>query len=235
MNDNVTDEGTQAIGQQIRRRREARGWTLAELARRAGTSAPALHRYENGWDRFAVGTLRRIASALGARLEIRLVGSMPSESADRPRSTRSLVKLLAPLFWDRDLTAEDLERHGDWTLRRVLRLGNREQVAAARRHYGDAAIRRVIERRGIDPRTRNYWRQILGDPSTPNARVQPPVPTAIPLVRQARRRRPPTLFGGVDGRQETDDGKPVRGLPSPVSGTTSPAAVRDSSPCTRRS
>jgi len=164
MSDNILDEGTQAIGQQIRRLREARGWTLAELARRAETSAPALHRYENGWDRFAVDTLRRIAAALGARLDIRLVGGLQSSPVERPRSARSLAKLLAPLFWDRDLSGEDLERHRDWALGRVLTLGNREQVAATRRHYGDAAIRRATKRRGIDPRTRNYWRLLLGDP-----------------------------------------------------------------------
>ena len=61
------------LGQQIRRLREKHGWTLAQLARHAGTSGPTLHRYENGWDRFELGTLRRISSALGARLEIRLV------------------------------------------------------------------------------------------------------------------------------------------------------------------
>ena len=165
MSDNIIDEETLTIGQQIRQLRMARRWTLAELARRAGTSAPALHRYENGWDRFEVGTLRRIATALVARLEIRLAGGPQAAPAVRTRSARSLAKLLAPLFWDRDLTAEDLERHGDWALARVLTLGNQEQVAAVRSHYGEPAIRRVIERRGIDPRTRNYWRLILGDSS----------------------------------------------------------------------
>jgi transcriptional regulator with XRE-family HTH domain len=60
------------LGHQIRRLREARGWTLAALARRARTSAPALHRYENGWDRFRIDTLRKVAGALGARLDSEL-------------------------------------------------------------------------------------------------------------------------------------------------------------------
>lgn len=51
------------IGQQIRRLRQGRGWTLAELARLAATSGPTLHRYENGWDRFELVTLRKIAAA----------------------------------------------------------------------------------------------------------------------------------------------------------------------------
>jgi len=164
MSDNNALDLPLAVGQQIRRLRQARGWTLAELARRVGTSAPALHRYENGWDRFELETLRRIAAALGARLDIRLVEGSQSEPVGRPRSTKSLVKLLAPLFWDRDLAEDDLDRHRDWALGRVLTLGNREQVAAARSHYGDDPIRRVVERRGVDPRTRNYWRLVLGDP-----------------------------------------------------------------------
>src|SRR5437870_13329252 len=107
MNDKFSAE--QPIGLQIRRLRQARGWTLAELARRAGTSAPTLHRYENGWDRFELGTLRRIAAALEARLEIRLV----SAARARPRGPRpaALLRLIAPLFWDRDLSATDLARH----------------------------------------------------------------------------------------------------------------------------
>lgn len=153
------------VGQQIRRLREMRGWTLAELARRAGTSAPALHRYENGWDRFALETLRRIAGALEVRVEIRLAGNRPGAPALRAPSAHALVRLLTPLFWDRKLAVADCERHPDWVLGRVLTLGTREQVDAARRHFGDAAIRRVAERRGIDPRTRNYWRLILGDSS----------------------------------------------------------------------
>lgn len=164
MCDNIEDNPGGPVGPQIRRLRQARGWTLAELARQAGTSAPALHRYESGWDRFQVDTLRRIARALEVRLDIRLVDRPRSAPLRRPRSPTALARLLAPLFWDRDLTADDLVRHGDWALGRVLTVGNREQVAAARGHYGDAAIRRVVAQRGIDPRTRNYWTLLLGEP-----------------------------------------------------------------------
>ncbi len=141
--------------------REERGWTLAVLARRVGTSAPALHRYENGWDRFRVDTLRKVADALGARLDVRLV---PAARA-RPRSApsgRALRKTLAPLFWDRDLRVSDLAGHTGWVLERVLTAGSREQVKAARAFFGDDALRRSVARRGVDRRTRNYWSLILG-------------------------------------------------------------------------
>jgi transcriptional regulator with XRE-family HTH domain len=150
------------LGQQIRALREQRGWTLAELARRAGTSGPALHRYENGWDRFGLATLRRIGAALDARLEIRLVPAASGPAAARRPSGRTLAKMLAPLFWERALRESDLAEHAGWALERVLTSGSREQVRATRAFFGDEAVRSAAERRGVDPRTRHYWRLILG-------------------------------------------------------------------------
>ena len=137
--------------------------TLQQLAAKAGTSASALHRYETGWDRFEVATLRRIAMALGAHLEIRLVAG-ESKTDEKP-STASLVAVLEPLFWDRRLVADDLESHPVWVLSRVLALGNADQVRLARSFFGDGAIRDAINRRGMDARTRRYWNLVLGGDS----------------------------------------------------------------------
>jgi len=159
VNDNLASVPS-PIGAQIRQLRKAAGLTLESLARRAGTSAPTLHRYESGWDRFEVATLRRIASALGVHLEIRFV-----PARDRPAETswtrKRLVKLLAPLFWDRSLRESDLGKHASWVLGRVLTAGDKEQVRAARAVFGDEALLRAIERRDVDSRTRKYWRLIL--------------------------------------------------------------------------
>jgi transcriptional regulator with XRE-family HTH domain len=149
------------LGHQIRRLREARGWTLAVLARRVGTSAPSLHRYENGWDRFRLGTLRKVAGALGAHLDVRLVPAVRARPRAAP-TARDLRKTLAPLFWDRALRASDLAGHAGWVLERVLTAGSHEQVRAARAFFGDDALRRSVARRGVDRRTRNYWRLVLG-------------------------------------------------------------------------
>jgi transcriptional regulator with XRE-family HTH domain len=159
MHDKSPPDRAVPVGQQIRALRAARGWSLAELARRAATSAPTIHRYENGWDRFELPTLRKIAAALEARLEVRLV--VPRrEPAAEPRPTwASLRKLLEPLFWDCDLG--ERADHPQWVLARVLVFGNRPQVEAARRYFGDDAIRRAIKRRDVDARTREYWKQIL--------------------------------------------------------------------------
>jgi transcriptional regulator with XRE-family HTH domain len=162
MSDKLSPDLPAPIGQQIRRLRQGHGWTLAELGRRAGTSAPTLHRYESGWDRFELATLRKIAAALGARLEVRIVPRPERRGGGgKGMPWKSLAKLLSPLFWDRDLRESDPEEHPDWILGRVLALGNRDQVAAVRRYFGDDAIRRAVERRGVDARTRNYWRLIL--------------------------------------------------------------------------
>ena len=150
------------IGLEIRRLRQARGWTLAELSGRAGTSAPTLHRYENGWDQFRVETLRKIAAALGASLEVRFVDSASSTTSI---GARALVRRLAPLFWDAQLSVELLDAHPDWVIGRVLTFGEPAQVAAAHQFFGDDAIRRAIRRRDVDARTRNYWNVLLKDPS----------------------------------------------------------------------
>ena len=50
-----------------------------------------------------------------------------------------------------------------WVLRRVLMFGGRDHVEAARRFYGDGAVRTAVAHRSVDARTRNYWRLILGD------------------------------------------------------------------------
>lgn len=161
MYDNNVGPCAPPLGQQIRRLREARGWTLAELARRAATSGPTLHRYESGWDRFELATLRKIASALGARLDVRMVPAQRLTLRSGRPSRKSLVQQLSSLFWDRELTEADLAEYPEWVLGRVLMFGNRSQAAAVRKHFGDEAVRRAVGRRGIEARTRAYWRLML--------------------------------------------------------------------------
>lgn len=153
------------IGAQIRALRVDRGLTLEDVAGRAGTSAPSLHRYEAGWDRFRLDTLERIAGALGADLEVRLVARKQGD--DAVLSAGRLVRLLAPLFWDKELEVSDLEQHPGWVLERALVFGNRAQARAARRFFGDEAVAASLERRGVDARTRNFWRLVLEGECTP--------------------------------------------------------------------
>lgn len=142
--------------------------TLSDLAQRAKTSAPTMHRYESGWDRFELKTLRKIAAALGAFLEVRLIPNpeiLPSEEPD----AEEILSLVAPLFRDHKLQGADLDRHRDWVLGRVLMFGSQAQARAVRRYYGDGAILKAIRRREIDSRTRNYWELILEESCTPRS------------------------------------------------------------------
>jgi transcriptional regulator with XRE-family HTH domain len=161
VNDNFFVDEPAPLGCQIRARRKERGWSLAELARRARTSAPTLHRYESGWERFELATLRRLAAALGVRLNVSL-GPVRREKPGSAMSREQLASLVGPLFWDRALQPQDIDDYPEWVLRRVLMLGDRAQVAASRRFYGDGAVRRAAAQRETDERTRNFWSLILG-------------------------------------------------------------------------
>ncbi len=74
-----------------------------------------------------------------------------------------LARLIRPLFWDVELKVSDLTEHTSWILRRVLSFGNAKTVAAVRAFFGDQVIRDAVRQRGIDVRTRNYWKLILDD------------------------------------------------------------------------
>ena len=62
------------------RHRAALGLSQKELARRVGTSHSAISRIESGRHKTSVGTLQRLAHALG----VRLVVGFESGPADRP-------------------------------------------------------------------------------------------------------------------------------------------------------
>ncbi len=58
-----------------------------------------------------VSHLRKIATALDAQLEVRLMPRPSIPEADQELSSGELVGLLAPLFWDKDLNTADLKEH----------------------------------------------------------------------------------------------------------------------------
>jgi predicted nucleotidyltransferase/DNA-binding XRE family transcriptional regulator len=84
----------------IRESRTAAGLTQAELARRAGTSQPAIAAYEAGDKVPRVATLERLLHAAGASLEV-----------DRPRSVSERGRLRRLLHEHRDEILELASRH----------------------------------------------------------------------------------------------------------------------------
>jgi predicted transcriptional regulator len=60
-------------GYQIARLRIQRGLTQAQLAERVGTHQPSIARLENGDSIPSLSFLKRVAEALDARIEVRLI------------------------------------------------------------------------------------------------------------------------------------------------------------------
>lgn len=61
------------LAQSLIKARMKKGWTQAELARRVGMQQPNIARLEGGnYDRVSLPTLKKVARALGADIEIRL-------------------------------------------------------------------------------------------------------------------------------------------------------------------
>jgi transcriptional regulator with XRE-family HTH domain len=72
----TTDEATKALGARVRSLRQERGWTLKQLGHEAGLSHPFLSQLERGLARPSVGSIERIARALG--VPVGLLWSVPA-------------------------------------------------------------------------------------------------------------------------------------------------------------
>lgn len=154
------DNRMTSISEQLKQRRLDLGLSLAEVARRAGTSAATLSRYENGWNRFETYTLRKLALALNCELEIALA---PKKSLETLEVTpQDSVDQLARLFWDHPLTVDDLETYPIWIVERVLDFGSLSDIALLRARMGlQAFLKAVASARRLSPRTANFWQNIL--------------------------------------------------------------------------
>jgi transcriptional regulator with XRE-family HTH domain len=150
-----TESALAPIGAQIRAQRKSKGLTLQELADAIGSSAPAIHRYESHWEGYTVRTLRRIAEALDAEIEVRLRPRLPADATRSPgkRPTeRDFLKRNRNLFWEVDLTAAHLTVNATWILTRILNEGSLPQIRSALAYYGPAPFREVLERRELSAR-----------------------------------------------------------------------------------
>lgn len=87
------------VAAMIRLMRAKAGLSQAELAKRAGTSQPALARYETGASLPTLPTLERLTAACGRRLQLRTVAA-----SDQPTALSSVRAQLGP-------QARELRRH----------------------------------------------------------------------------------------------------------------------------
>ena len=73
---------------------------------------------------------------------------------------------LQTLFWDVDLGAFAPEKHPEYTIFRVLELGDQAAVAWLRQTFSEAEIKHVLKReRRLSPKSANFWALVYGVPS----------------------------------------------------------------------
>lgn len=90
-----------AIAKQVRDLRASRGWTRAELARRAGLSTLTIYRAEHEKYTPTITSLLKIAEAFDVALEARLV-----EWSEWLRAQRALETRSVPPSFDEEIAAE---------------------------------------------------------------------------------------------------------------------------------
>jgi len=135
------------------------GLSLADLAKRVNTSAATLSKYENGWERFEVYTLNKIAWALGYRL---VIDFELAEVGRFPKGIASIIKKIGRLFWDQPLTKGDFREYPLWITERVIAYGNLEDIYMLEEYFGRKAFLRYISKcRFQTAKTEAFWRRIL--------------------------------------------------------------------------
>ena len=72
---------------------------------------------------------------------------------------------LHSLFWDTNLDKFAPEAHPDYTIFRVLELGDETAVAWLRQTFSDAEIRRVLKaERRLSEKSATFWALVYGIP-----------------------------------------------------------------------
>jgi transcriptional regulator with XRE-family HTH domain len=109
------------LGEILRERRKAAGRTIASVAVDAGLSVPYIANLENGRGNPTVSALDRLATALGAQLEVRIGDEPPPEPpsvgaelvASSDRADRVITTLAAAQSRPRSAVRADVVRAVD--------------------------------------------------------------------------------------------------------------------------
>lgn len=158
MYDNIMDR-VWDISQQIGARRKRLGLSLRQLARRANTSPATLSRYENGWSRFEVSTLRKLATALDCDLVVKL---QPRPRWVEQPTAQDVVQQIERLFWDQDLIPNHLDEYPYWVVERVLEYGSLGDIRILTAFFGREVFLDLIRQARLSSdRTRVFWQRVL--------------------------------------------------------------------------
>ncbi len=103
--------------------------------------------------------MRKLATALDCDLRIEL---KPTRKAVVRPDRNAAVKQLGRLFWERELTPDDLRAYPVWVMERVLDYGNLKDVHLLQRLMGRRRFLETVSRvTRLSPKTRALWEQIL--------------------------------------------------------------------------
>ena len=143
----------------LRERRLKAGLSLSQMAVRADTSTAALSRYENNWRRFEIYTLRKLAAALGYRMNIDFE---PLPYRRDAVSTSIVINKIKRLFWDKTLNEECFNKHPLWVVKRVLEYGTLDDVLLLIRLMGKQLfLERVSLISFPSVKTEQFWSKML--------------------------------------------------------------------------
>jgi transcriptional regulator with XRE-family HTH domain len=133
------------IGSEIRRAREARGWSQAKLAAGADMGVSGISQIETGARNPSVVTLSKIADALGIEVvDLFPKPQTPQPSLEDAAQSEALQEALAVLF-------QGLARRGQGIVEQSLREGPSEALSRELNEYSAevAALHRLKGRRDI--------------------------------------------------------------------------------------
>ncbi len=133
------------IGSEIRRAREARGWSQAKLAAGADMGVSGISQIETGARNPSVVTLSKIADALGIEVvDLFPKPQTPQLSLEDAAQSESLQEALAILF-------QGLARRGQGIVEQSLREGPSEALSRELNEYSAevAALHRLKGRRDV--------------------------------------------------------------------------------------
>jgi transcriptional regulator with XRE-family HTH domain len=134
-----------SVGEEVKRLRQAKGWTQEQLAVYAGSSQPTVNLLEAGKRNPSAATLEKLARAL----EVEVVDLFPKPQTPQPSledaaQSEALQEALAVLF-------QGLARRGQGIVQQSLRDGPSEALSRelAEYHAETAALYRIKGRRDI--------------------------------------------------------------------------------------
>jgi transcriptional regulator with XRE-family HTH domain len=134
-----------SVGEEVKRLRQAKGWTQEQLAVYAGSSQPTVNLLEAGKRNPSASTLEKLARAL----EVEVVDLFPKPQTPQPSledaaQSEALQEALAVLF-------QGLARRGQGIVEQSLREGSSEALSRelTEYHAETAALHRIKGRRDI--------------------------------------------------------------------------------------